>query len=602
MKKAKKLFMQTHGEDLLANPIACTQYMVVKAVEAKLRKRMMLSNQTGLLQFLLSPGNKAAALFDAREIERILENPQGRKMVIRRTFRPIKTFADVGTKSRDYCAPVNAENEPKKEQVSELGFDFHGTLMSFKDSMMRKAPKDDTIAQEMADIFIRKLIAFENTFAATVTKRILSGNLVGNFKDGSTVKDLPLYQNNLNAVNPVAAVMMNQWMQEVGLSDTPVLVGGTMVSAYPQIRKIASPNLAGFDPSRMDDIMTIGDLSVPGYYGTTEPDVALMIAPGALQLFTRPTHIGEFVANENDPNSRRYLLTSPFTGLTWDAYWKRGRECANGDFEIEIELSLIWDVLGLPSCWSDDACMAGVKDVWKVNIVCDDTTICDIDRSTICLDVENLPLNPDTIVTDPSSVLCANPASLILNISEMTNARQHTVATASTDAVIGLVFGGSTLNFLTPITLGDAPGAAALKLAVQAAIGMGGVVVASSFSTPNTTLTIITDDSIAQVELIVDDAANIELATTVIAKACRVKSIVAPSTGATSSTLRIVHAAIDTTLAFGAAIAQTDAVGIAEDFFVTGETPWTFGAATTVTYTDSASQTAVRSGVLCSAT
>ena len=79
------------------------------------------------------------------------------------------------------------------------------------------------------------------------------------------------------------------------------------------------------------------------------------------------------------------------------------------------------------------------------------------------------------------------------------------------------------------------------------------------------------------------------------------QSLVRPSTGATSTSLRIVHGGIDTTLALGAAIGQTDAIGIAEDFFVVAETPWTFGNAITVTYTDSASQTDTESGILCSA-
>ena len=598
MKKHDVFPRRKHG-DFLADPILCSTYMVQKAIEAIAQNRMRLSTQTGVLQFLLSDRNRTRGMFDALAIEAKLNNEEGKKVLVRRKFRPIRTNKEITGQPRNYCAPAGSCATPPKEDVINLGFDYSEQLMCFSESELRLAGMGETISASVAEEFSRALVAHENTFAAVVVKRILSGGLVGTFKGGDAIKDLPLYLANGKALNPVAMVYMNQWLSEVGVNDSPALIGGSLVQAFNAIRTFASPHQEGFNPALGEGIETIVDYSVPNVLG--DADHAILVAPGALQLFTYNLHKGEFIRNENDPNTRRYRLVSPFTGIEWDAFWVRARNCDTGDWEWTITLSLIWDVVGLPACWSDDDCMDGVLDVWKVNIVCEDSGVCDIDRGTSCIDASALPLAVDTIVFPAASVLCAQPCRLILNTTEILNARRHALSTTSTDAAIGLQFGGTTLNFATPITLGDLAGSTALKAAVQAAIGSAGVVVSGTFSTPNTTIAIITDGTIAGVELIIDDAANLEFTTTTIAKACRVTSTLRPSTGATSTSLRVVHGGIDVTGAPTDAFTQTDSEGIFSDFFVTGETPFTFGDTITVTYTDSAACTDTEVAALCSA-
>lgn len=597
MNKSKKatIPVRKNGE-FLSDPVLCSTYMVNKAIEARLQQRMRLSTDTGVLQFLTGVANKSRGMFDTAAIEAKLNNPEGKKVIVRRKFRPIKTTKEISGKGRNYCAPVEGCANPYKEDVIDLGFDYSEVLTCFDESELRLAAVGEPMSAAMTEQFIRDLVTFENTFAAVVVKRLLAGDLVGNFKGGATSKDLPLYSANGQSINPAAMVYLNQWMTEVGVSDLPALIGGSLVGAYDQVRGTASANLNGFDPSLASRITTITDYSVPNVFG--DADAALLIAPGAVQLFTYNLHQGEFMAQENDPNSRRYLLVSPFTGLTWDAFWQRQRKCGTGDFEWVITASLIWDLVGLPACWSDDACMAGVRDVWKVNIICSDAGVCEIDRAESCLDAVNLPLAPNTIEFPPASVLCTQPARLILNTSHITNGRVHSLSTASTGDAIGVQIGGSVINFETPITLGAAPGAASLNTALIAALGSAGVVTRSVFSV-TTLVDIVTDDAIPSIELIISGAANIEFTTTQYANICRVTSTMRPSTGATNTSLRIVHAAIDTTGAPTAAIAQTDATGYFADFFVYNETPFTFGAAIAVTYTDSASQTDTENTILC---
>lgn len=587
--------VRKHG-DFLADPVLCSTYMVQKAIEARLQNRMRLSTQTGVLQFLLSPANTSRGMFDTAAIAAKLNNPEGKKINVRRKFRPIKTTKTLTGSARNYCAPVDGCANPYKEDVIELGFDYSEVLTCFAESDLRLAGMGEMMSVAMTEQFIRDLVAFENTFAAVVVKRVLGGDLIGNFKDGDTVKDLPLYLANGQAINPAGMVYLNQWLSEVGVSDMPALVGGSLVQAYDQVRRVASPNLNGFDPSLTPSLTTITDYNVPNVFG--DADEALLIVPGALQLFTYNLHHGDFMAQENDPNSRRYLLTSPFTGLTWDAYWQRVRNCDTGDWEWRITASLIWDIVGLPACWSEDDCMDGVKDVFRVNVICSDDGVCNIDRATACLDAVNLPLAPNTVEFPAASVLCTQPARLILNTSHVTNGRVHSLSSASTGDALGIQIGGSTFSFDSPITLGDAPGAALLKTAIDAVLGSAGVLTRCVFSV-TTLVDIVTEDSIANVELIISGAANIEFTTVQYANMCRVVSTLRPSTGATSTSLRIVHAAIDTTGAPTAAIAQTDATGYFADFFVYNETPWSFGAAIAVTYTDSASQTDTESTILC---
>ena len=598
MKKTGRFPVRKHGE-LLSDPIACSTYMVIKAAEAIQRNRMMLSADTGFLRFLLSDRNRMSGMFDTQAIDNILNNTEGKKMNVRRRFRPIRTVRELAGTGRNYCPPIGDCTNPFVEDKIELGYDFWQELMCFSESDLREAGMGEMVSTATADEFARALLATENTLAGLVSKRITSGGLIGKFKGGDTIRDLPLYLSNGKALNPLAQVLINQWLTEVGVSGAPALLGGTLVNAYEPIRRFASPHQEGFDPSKAAEIETITDLGIASALGND--DHAILIAPGALQMFTWNMHKGKFVAKETDPNRRRYLLTSPFTGITYDALWLRRPNCNTGDWEWVIYIGLIWDIVGLPTCWSADECMTGVLDVWKVNLVCDDTGICETPKIESCLDVPNLPLVPNNVLFPPAAVQCAQPCRLILNTQQVLNARRHALSTASTDAVIGLNFGGSTLNFATPITLGTLQASTDLKAAVQAAIGTAGVVVSGTFSSPNTTMAIITDGTIAGVELIIDDAANIELTTTTIAKACRVTSTLRPSTGATSTSLRVVHGGIDVTGAPTAAFTQTDSEGIFSDFFVLGETPFTFGDNITVTYTDSAACTDTEVAALCSA-
>ncbi len=597
MKKTQPFKARVNG-DFLPDPILCSAYMVQRAAEMEAQGRMRLSANTGFLRWLISPANTSRGLFDASAIEAKLNNPDGQKILVRRRFRPIKTVKALTGNARNYCAPITGAANPFKEDVVNLGFDYSEILMKFNESDLRLAGMGSPISEAQAEVFARELIAFENTFGALVMKRILAGDLVGNFKDGDTVKDLPLYLANGMAVNPTGNVLMHQWMSEVGLSDMPLLVGGSLVNAYAKVRQTASANLAGFNPALADEVETIYDLSVGQVLG--DPDDALLIAPGALHMFTYNLHKGEYMKQEStSTESKRYRLVSPYTGIEWDAYWQRKRNCDTGEWEWQITLSLVWDIVGLPECWSEDACMDGVKDVFRVHIVCADTGVCEIDRSESCIDAPNLPLAPNTIDFPAAAVLCAQACRLILNTSNYPVLRTHTVTTASTGSAIGIDIGGSTFNFDTPIVLGDAPGAAALQAAIIDKIGAAGLYVSAVFSTPNTLITVVTDGDVPSVELVIAAAANIELTATEYTNACRVTSIIRPSTGATSTSLKVVNGSVDTTGAPTALIAQTDAVGTFEDFFVFGDTPWTRGAALTVTYTDSAACTSVDATVLC---
>lgn len=600
--KMKKSLLKgrVNGDYLLADPILCSAYMVQRAAELEAQGRMRLSANTDFLRWLISPANTSRGLFDATAIMAKLNNPEGQKISVRRRFRPIKTVKTLTGNARNYCAPVDSCANPYKEDQIDLGFDYSEKLMCFAESDLRLAGMGNPISEAVAEVFARELIAFENTFGALVMKRLLAGDLVGTFKGGDTTKDLPLYMANGMSVNPTGNILMHQWMAEVGISDMPILVGGSLVRAYPEVRKVASANLNGFNPALADDVQTIYDLNVGNVLG--DADDALMIAPGAVHMFQYNVHQGEYMKQEATSNeSKRYTLTSPYTGIKWDAFWQRQRNCDTGDWEWQITLSLIWDLVGLPACWSDDDCMDGVTDIFRVHIVCADTGVCEIDRTDPCIDAANLPLAPSTIEFPPASVLCASPCRLIVSTQNYATARIHSLSSSSTGDVIGIVVNGTTVNVDTPITLGDAPGAALLQTALIDALGSVGLYVVATFSTPNTLSSIVTDGEVTGIELVVSGAANIEYTTVQYTNVCRVTSNVRPTTGATSTSLHIVNGSVDTTIAPTALIAQTDAIGTGADFFVYGDTPWTRGAALTITYLDSASCSSVDTLTLCTA-
>ena len=245
--------------DFIANPIDCSVFMVQRAAELEAQGRMRLSANTAFLRWLISPANTSRGLFDATAIEAKINNPEGQKILVRRKFRPIKTVKTITGNGRNYCAPVDACVNPYKEDTIDLGFDYSEVLMCFNESELRLGGMGNPITDAVAEVFARELVAFENTFGALVMKRLLAGDLVGTFKDGSTTKDLPLYMANGMSINPTGNVMMHQWMTEVGLSDMPLLVGGSLVNAYSEVRKVASANLNGFNPALSASAETIYD-------------------------------------------------------------------------------------------------------------------------------------------------------------------------------------------------------------------------------------------------------------------------------------------------------------------------------------------------------
>lgn len=598
MKHASKRQLRRIRMGETFNPAQAWQTMYVGMVKRAGDMRSAIDPKYQLLKFLISPTNRQRGMFDFNSIQAQLDRGDGKRYRVIRNFYPHKKITDFGLGERNYCGTGGDCNNPYKQDTVEIGYSYASPVLCVDQNEWRTIVENG--AKHLDDRVMEHFRSMEEAFHAIVSKRVVTGGFVGKFGNGQDEAEIPLIMANGKAVNPVGEIVINKLLTESMVNDSAVLVGGDIANAYPVLRGIAAANVfQGFDVTRQQGTTpVIYDSMIPQGLGDT--DKALLIRPGALQLFTHNRHKGGFV-DTDDPNSKRYTMISPFTGLEWDVIWTRTRDCDTGDFKWSLQYAIDWDVVGIPACWTDDSTLQGITDVFKVKVVCSDDGVCDLDRYTGRYDIDLVPVAKGTLTDKEGYEVCnAGACKVVLNTRKYVNMRRHALSTTSTDEAVGIVIDGVAYNFADPITLGSTGAATLLAAAIQDVLGSNGIVTANGFATSTTTVSLFTADTIVQIELVLDGTNNVEFTSVPYAKVCRVTTDAYASAGATVSSITITDGT--TTITGAATAAVTGVTGIEGkkgDFFAYGSPAIAFAAQITATVTDSSSCTSTATGYLC---
>jgi hypothetical protein len=195
-------------------------------------------------------------------------------------------------------------------------------------------------------------------------------------------KILNLFRDTTNAYNQVnwaGEKHMKDDIRAAGIDDY-VLIGGTRLTDYGELKRIAVANDSGaFDPSMLEEI-TNGRIIFDDYIEEISEcaDPMMVVRPGALQVVTYSKNVGDFTYS--DDRHRRGTLVDPFFGLTWDVY--TNTEVCGDEIKTYMFAELNWGVFGYPDClYTDDPKRKGnngenLTDVFLYSIACGDTPIC----------------------------------------------------------------------------------------------------------------------------------------------------------------------------------------------------------------------------------
>ena len=342
--------------------------------EDNLRKRPGTNN--GLLQFLVDTQDDNA-MFELQGIKQLVETPDGKKYTAVYGFMPRQarqtangTFVPCGD---------DGETIRMKYDTKNIENRFYSRKYKIPNGYVRCIKEGKAEYQDM--VIAEALRTYLDAFGREISDYVISKGYVGTFAKGggTTCKPLPLFAANGREINAQGEIQFNEDMLQAEAGQmSPVMVGGTRLTAYAQMKQIATVNTTlGVDLAQLGlETMFYRDTnigSVPKGAEGVDPNRVLAIMPGALKLLTTTQNQGE-LDYESDTQLRG-TTTDPYYGLQHD-YYIFVDECKN-EIEYSIQFAIDWDILGYPDCWAEgDDEFDGVTDVFCYSIECSDDGVC----------------------------------------------------------------------------------------------------------------------------------------------------------------------------------------------------------------------------------
>lgn len=342
--------------------------------EDNLRKRPGTNN--GMLQFLVDTQNDNA-MFELQGIKSLVETPDGKKYTAVYGFMPRQARQT----SNGSFVPCGDDGETirMKYETKNIENRFYSRKYKIPNGYIRCIKEDKAEYEDM--VIAEALRTYLDAFGREISDYVVRKGYVGTFaKGGGTIcKTLPLFAGNGREINAQGEIQLNEDMLQAEAGQrSPVLVGGTRLTAYAQMKQIATVNTTlGVDLAQLGmQTMFYRDTNIgtiPKGAEGTDANRALAIIPGALKLLTTTQNQGDF-AYKSDTQLRG-TTTDPYYGLEHD-YYIFVDECKN-EVEYSIQFAIDWDILGYPDCWAEgDEEFDGVTDVFCYSIDCSDDGVC----------------------------------------------------------------------------------------------------------------------------------------------------------------------------------------------------------------------------------
>lgn len=281
----------------------------------------------------------------------------------------------------------------------------------------------------IADFQIQSFFAeLHSKLAVAVENQIYSGEYIGKLPAltaGGAMRNfasLPVLKADGNTLNPRAELDLMQDVQYAGIGQY-FMVGGTRLGAYQIAQKIASPALAGYDPSKLDMLPSARALMSPmlgasAYIqglGLTNP--ALLIEDGALLFVSAPIHpLGtiQTIGNQRVWSVEHPTLPGAFVNIVETP----SQICdVNGRPVMTWAGSIVFDIIGEMTCdaegkiWSDGEAFKGV---YLYDLACSDDVMCDAPNRTAPMADYSKPYGKNCNI----DTVCAADATCRLNVSQ----------------------------------------------------------------------------------------------------------------------------------------------------------------------------------------
>ena len=268
-------------------------------------------------------------------VEQIPVPTNGKKRLVQVNYYQRGIEAEVDLTCTADC-PADIEREPL-EAIVDVDNCIQTKGLVFNESEMRKLCEEDSVW--VANVIMGQM----NAVNVALNKQLLAQQALnfGTFLDGTTSKQVKLFEDVSNAARPIATAEIRHQYDLTAASGTPIMIGGGNLDLFAKVNQIACCNdVVGADLARWTDYAYYFDRFVDTQIG---PNEFIVMAPGAVQLVTWNQYLGEY-AKRNDVFEHG-TITDPFTGLTYDLKVHYD-DCAD---RWLIKFFLHWNIFFIPN-------------------------------------------------------------------------------------------------------------------------------------------------------------------------------------------------------------------------------------------------------------
>ncbi|MGB0862574.1 MAG: hypothetical protein ACPGXZ_06625 [Saprospiraceae bacterium] len=278
----------------------------------------------GMLGLIMSQANRNASIWDTDTLQ-ILDSDGKYRMMGAKINVALSPEFKNRTRPDSYTELLNENVVQGPTIIDQKGMLYHRSPGLKIDYALLRG-----IAENASEIFpmrIEEHIAnFESEIAAMITAHIVEEhmgarpalNLVDNTAESyEGFKDLALFNDEGTAINPIGEIEFRSDMEQAGLVNDYLKVGGAMVNVYRQLNNITGLAEIGINAGLqaiIDDY--VYDKQLAGAVKRLFPGVKnplMAIAPGFIQLIAYSRYKGDFLIDEAD--HKRTTVYTPTFGI-----------------------------------------------------------------------------------------------------------------------------------------------------------------------------------------------------------------------------------------------------------------------------------------------
>ena len=388
-----------------------------------------LHYNSALVPFLLSNRNRVAGFFDLNEVKIRRQQANNGKdlagLAAELRYVPVLPLTSVAGGDGQICPTQGISVTPR---TTSFAINRKTTMQPIELSLAQIRCLQEGSDQQVDYTLLNYFAAAASQFVIDVETEFFSktngqyrhvGNLPPKNSIGTRTagENLALFKADGITPNPFGESQMYEDFAQAGVPASQMFfVGGTGFSNYAKLKQWSVPNDQGFNAALFNTI-EVGDMRnwfsslINSKTGLSNP--VLAIRPGAAQIITANKNVGDF--ERISDTKKRTTVVDPFLGLTWDLY-ENVVECEE-EIVTRIWVEINWALITYPDCDPDDQgpLRRGVNDVFLYNMVCQDTSACEIEP--VAFDPPSFAGNVSSTCNNEELVCLPNACTVSLSAS-----------------------------------------------------------------------------------------------------------------------------------------------------------------------------------------